>query len=531
MLGRGWCPNHIKMCLVAFGHSSLYYASLLPRSMPRSHETCTQNRCLAYSTVNRSPITVHSSESCDCKYVVAPVGSLVYIVQAGLIPLVHVEKPGNEDMAISIVPYQAGQTYVALSHVWSHGLGDATGNSLRQCQIRRILQFVTPHADPPYLFWLDTLCVPREPYSIRRKAIEGIRRVYEVASTVIALDEELVVTTASNLSYEEILLRVHLSGWMRRLWTLHEQSRAKDVYFQFADGVYGQSELVKKFELDGNAHQEAGIPFFKVVPARGISLLKKLSRIKTGGHMRTTLVELWSLLRWRHLSWPEDETICMTNILGLSPRIVDELLSTPHELRMQKFLELFTHYPAALPFLQTEKLRISGCRWAPVSWVHCSQHLDELLDVRVCDEFLGLRIERCLLVCCSAIALKANVYDILDGDRSLLLSLPSMNTFFTVTGQLPTSFINEDSTHRYVGGSAILLENELSSQQVRAALVTVVETRAFNYLQVTYAQFLLNLQIQKLSVPTIHRDGDNESMTFAHDNWKIILGEYTSSRY
>ncbi|KAF1920598.1 hypothetical protein BDU57DRAFT_508982 [Ampelomyces quisqualis] len=532
MFRRGWCPNNIKMCQSVFGSSSLYYASLLPRSIQRAHDSCSSNHCLAYSTIKRSLVTTHPDETrdCNCKHLSTPTTLLARIVELGLTPLVYAETSRDEIVAINVVPYHASQTFVAISHVWSHGLGDGTRNSLRQCQIKRILQFIAPHSKPPFLFWLDTLCVPREPIPLRRKSIEGIRRVYEEASLVLAFDEELLATSVSGMGYEEILMRVHLSGWMRRLWTLHEQSRAKDIYFQFADGVFAQTDLIENFEKDVDAHKEAGVPFFKVVPTRGISLLKKLLRIKSGRHVRTTLVELWALLRWRHLSWPEDETICMANILGFSPGMVKELLNTPEEQRMRRFLELFTHFPAALLFLHTDKLRLNGWRWAPVSWVHCVQHLDELLNLRVRDDFLGLRSERGLIISCPAINLESNGYATLTRNRSIVVSLASMNNFFLVTIHYPDASSKLDATHPHRSQLAICLEHGFSPKhkRIRAVLVAVVESLTLNDQQMTYARFLFNLKLQRLQSPVASMSKAHESTAIASNNLKIALGAYSS---
>lgn len=217
MVKQGWCPNQIKMCHRAFGISSLYYASGLPRRPRRSHETCSQDQCVAYSYVTRSPVTTHPSRSCSCEISSVPKQTLATMIEAGVIPLVQAQTYGGRFVDLDVVPYHSGQSFTALSHVWSHGLGGETGDSLRHCEINKIIDFVGSSVESPRLFWLDTLCVPREPFVLRRKAIESIRKVYEEAATVLAFDEELVVTSISGMAYEEILVRLHTLGWMRRL--------------------------------------------------------------------------------------------------------------------------------------------------------------------------------------------------------------------------------------------------------------------------------------------------------------------------
>jgi len=58
--------------------------------------------------------------------------------------------------------------YVAISHVWSDGLGNAIANTLPWCQLQRIQGLVdalyqdTAGNQHPVPFWMDTLCVPVE---------------------------------------------------------------------------------------------------------------------------------------------------------------------------------------------------------------------------------------------------------------------------------------------------------------------------------------------------------------------------------
>lgn len=527
MIKHGWCPNHIKMCYKTFGISSLYFASGISRRPRRSHETCSQDRCLAYSYAHRSPVTTHMPQVCSCELLSVPKHTLASMIEAGVIPLVQAQTNGDGLVDIHVVAYHSGRNFTAVSHVWSHGLGDETGNSLRRCEVNKIIDFIGSSVKSPRLFWLDTLCVPREPFILRRKAIEGIRKVYEQAATVLALDEELVLTSVSGMAYEEILIRLHTSGWMRRLWTLHEQSRARNVYFQFADGTYGQNELIEDFEKDVKAHKEAGIPYFKVVPARGIALLKKLTRIKSGKYMSDTFVDLWSLLRWRHLSWPEDETICMANILGLSPRVVDDLLNTAKELRMQKFLALFKYYPAALLFLQTEKLQISGYRWAPVSWRHRVEHLDELLNLRVHANFIGRQVERGLIISCSTIRLDAHE-SFLKNDHPIFgLSIPDMNSYFHISSQYLNASTLSHLINPITWQLAICLETDLSGKCIRGALVEIVETTLFEHQIMTYARYLSPLRLERTRRPRFDLYEESESISHAHTSLENIVGEYS----
>ena len=67
----------------------------------------------------------------------------------------------DASLSVSIVEYEPGQNFIAVSHVWSHGLDDGVSNSLPSCQIERVVNLVAELSEQqPLLFWLDTFCVP-----------------------------------------------------------------------------------------------------------------------------------------------------------------------------------------------------------------------------------------------------------------------------------------------------------------------------------------------------------------------------------
>lgn len=77
-------------------------------------------------------------------------------------------------------------------------------------------------------FWIDTLCVPcydksldDTGRSLRQIAIIGMRAVYARANRVLVFDSDLT-RIVGDPSEEEIRMRIFLSTWNRRLWTLQE---------------------------------------------------------------------------------------------------------------------------------------------------------------------------------------------------------------------------------------------------------------------------------------------------------------------
>lgn len=280
MVASGWCPNHVHMCHKVFGVAALIYSSTILRPFQRTHPECSKLQCVAY-TVDERRVTKHRLPGCCCAFAGSVEKDLCRLVASGAIPLVRIDWAHNTGPTVTIVPSDGKMSFVAVSHVWSHGLANASSNALPRCQLDRICTFAKKLEGSPSYLWIDTLCVPRQPFTLRRIAIQGIRKVYEQASSVLVLDEELMACQLKCLSLEAKLMLINLSGWMRRLWTLHEHIRAKILHFQFADGTCSDQELLEQHAKNVSSQHKMNMPSRDIVASSAISLLSNASALKT----------------------------------------------------------------------------------------------------------------------------------------------------------------------------------------------------------------------------------------------------------
>lgn len=96
----------------------------------------------------------------------------------------------------------------------------------------------------PVRIWLDTLCVPVKGET-KTMAITKLKRYYANADITVVLDAELLRVEHEKCSEGEILLRIALSGWMRRCWTYQEAIIASGrLRVLFADGDYDLPDVV-----------------------------------------------------------------------------------------------------------------------------------------------------------------------------------------------------------------------------------------------------------------------------------------------
>jgi hypothetical protein len=313
------------------------------------------------------------------------------MVKKGEILLLKLRRKRDQSIHIQALRYRPQIKYIAVSHVWSHGMGHDQGNFLPRCHVNRVIDFIAGLKHSSGFLWLDMLCVPRQPRWLRDLGIQQMKKTYEGASSTLILDEELLQSRYCFETWEETLIRINLSGWMRRLWTLHEAVQSKRMSFQFANGAVDLEDLTKRISPP--------VPgMFNVVGQKAVSALEEAFTLckERDGHVR--MARLWTLMRWRLTSWVQDETICMMNMLGVRREIVHDFATTPDFLRLKRFLLLYDRYPAELIFIPGARLAETGWAWSPASWLvrrltNTEQQGPETTSVR-----LAIRVSKGLVV-------------------------------------------------------------------------------------------------------------------------------------
>jgi hypothetical protein len=96
------------------------------------------------------------------------------------------------------------------------------------------------------LFWIDTLCIPAQRH-LRQKALSKLHDTFSNADQVVALDAKLQQTSWQT-PILKTLMRIRLSKWMTRLWTLEEAilARAGSLCFLFLDGMFALDESTEE---------------------------------------------------------------------------------------------------------------------------------------------------------------------------------------------------------------------------------------------------------------------------------------------
>ena len=276
---------------------------------------------------------------------------------------------------VRVVPLVEGMHYIAVSHVWADGLGNANQNKIQLCQMRRLhdaLKTVEMYRtrakkmDRPagtYLFWIDTLCCPVRDQQARIRTISDMRKIYERADLVVVMDADLSeLPRPSNVKDPKQMLEVYghvlTSGWMRRLWTYQEAAFARELVVIMKGWITDFKtlrEMALRIAFPRNAYSFPALDLF----------MKGTAVSRFGGFISPD--SFIDGIRDRLVAKPQDEPLCLSALLGLD---IKSVASKRNDARYEEFLKLFLlqcPLPGEIVFYEGERLESTGLRWAPKS--------------------------------------------------------------------------------------------------------------------------------------------------------------------
>ncbi|CAF9921558.1 MAG: hypothetical protein GOMPHAMPRED_002320 [Gomphillus americanus] len=385
---KKWCPERVKRLGSELGPAGLYYVDLL--DVPSDgvlHENCKQEKCVAYNVAVRADYRQqHQPKFCPCKDTSCthdlatcqcrPIGDadllfqqVTEAVNAESIPLLLVDKQ-NDGFRIKVTSSHLNQIYIAISHVWSDGLGNPKTNTLLRCQVlmldacvRRVLEKLQPGSPP--MFWIDTICVPLRPQETRDKAIGKMHQVYADAEVVLVIVKDIMCTPLPKTNQERAV-RICQSKWFKRLWTMQEGALAKVLGFQFEDHAldweYLDDALCKNLMDTSNAATLIGA-FANLMTGH----LRSLSKAK--GSWEALFEALWFAMRHRATSRDSDQAVCAAILCSLDVKLV---LSVPDDQKMDAFWGICQKVPLGLLLCNGPRLDTAGFRWAPRAFLQPS---------------------------------------------------------------------------------------------------------------------------------------------------------------
>ena len=399
MRNDGWCPSEICRIESTLREISvIYYTCTMKPWQSRSkeaHKECTIWACAAEQQFE-SAMHLNDCRGEGCRTTGIDEREMVSWIEQGKIALVSwTPSRGMQSEAYDLK--NGNISFGALTHSWEDGIVDSgrdvrnkNNRQMHLCQIERaqdtfnrlLTEDQKSNGIKSMPFWIDVLCLPRHG-KMKSQAINQMKDIYNKAHAVLVWERTLLKTRRLD-SKIEMNMRIRLSSWAQRLWTLQEAVLAKNSYFEFEDGTVSTRELeVAKDEarddLDNKYHHiwKAGHPFSEPV-----------SKIRKYGDYRVQRV--WQEVQFRQLTKTEqaDETIVLANVLGIDVTELENISGGSDEViavkRMARFLDLLDKapglgIPSDIIFLPPPTLRIAlriegleekkGFRWAPRTWL------------------------------------------------------------------------------------------------------------------------------------------------------------------
>ncbi|KAA8577063.1 hypothetical protein MFRU_023g00480 [Monilinia fructicola] len=344
---NGWCPSILNFLLDDATISVVDYTVKQKSVASGIHTDCSASFCKANIVDPDNYTAKHVNIECTCALVGPLCEGVTNMIIKGQIPILSLDQSHLGQPFCLNVQSADEVEYIAFSHVWADGLGSTTEIGLPGCQVSRLSALATELV-PGGHFWIDSLCVPSE-HAPRKKAIEMMALTYRKAAKVLVLDAS-IQSCVSKDSPEQKLLRVLVSSWMRRLWTLQEAVLAAELVFRFSDASLSIHDLIPKM---AELHQNPLLT----------SLSVNVHRLTKKRDVRVfTLGDVSYALRWRTTTRMADETLAIASLLGVDVAV---LLGTKSEERIQKLLLMIKNIPLNTLFLSGEKSTTLGFQWAP----------------------------------------------------------------------------------------------------------------------------------------------------------------------
>lgn len=324
---------------------------------------------------------------------------LAEIINRGNVPLLQYHR-GTRSLQLIEMDQSFDKSYAIFSHVFTDGFGRShldkkNGTSLCVLDmLTKMLEKVTvlrsgSKSAVPELFWIDTLAIPVEDqFAVeRRQAIKQMHHIYTHARYTIVLDLSLMRTTMGS-GYSNPAMKITMSRWMTRLWTLQEAVLSRNLYFCFSDRLYSMTQLEETF-LEEDSKLQSCIPSLARTYFAGIlgevrqTIHEEFRKNEGWTPQSEFLARVWKAAQWRSTAHPHHETLSLGTMLNLD---TDFFVKEPdtregtdehHKECDNRMIELLTRFAAMSPcpippgmiFLPGPRLSRKGYGWAPRSWL------------------------------------------------------------------------------------------------------------------------------------------------------------------
>ena len=256
---------------------------------------------------------------------------------------------------------------LAISHVWSHGLGGRPEDGINECLHKRYSKLATRYNCDSY--WWDTACIP-EPHHLRREAIRGINRTFATSKVVLVCDQDIMKIDISECTIrkkEILLVTVLVSDWNVRAWTYLESMRGRDQLYLLCK----RNLCINFLDLVKDVCSEGCVDIAILSLAAPHMLKWDTSCPPLKSHQEMSLELAGSALTHRPASRKGDDLVIWTLLIGLdndsSTPLPFEGVEQDSEEFSSRFWKTFVDRQITTGFLisSAPRVTIPSLTWAP----------------------------------------------------------------------------------------------------------------------------------------------------------------------
>ncbi|KAG7077254.1 Endonuclease/Exonuclease/phosphatase family protein [Colletotrichum scovillei] len=418
MIRAGWCPGDITKIGESFNTiAAFYYFSKFKAdsTVADLHKDCPEYGC----SLRIPAEPKHMSDGCKCPGMISfDEENLIDIYQKGDVPCFSIGRLEDGSLGIALSSCSIDEEsqkdpsnhYVALSHVWSEGMGNPAANALPFCQLAYVQHWAMmayqvveeKEADEskegtgimiqtkPKIrqlnIWIDTMCCPATPGYGKNLCLSMMRDIYSNANVVMVRSAVLEALEIGDI------VRDPSNGVMdvaAQLWASRARGIGDRLCLSFADGILSLESIINV--LKQAPRQEALLAYRFMAEFRDLSTHmwqlgdddgdKPLEHSLKGFDFFLNMLTV--ALKYRNVTVASDEVICLATLMNLrinSTRGVVPLIGhgeTPEEGMCElwrRLQGLGGSLPSDLIFSSVPRVQVPGYRWAPATLVQYAKH-------------------------------------------------------------------------------------------------------------------------------------------------------------
>jgi hypothetical protein len=141
---KGWSKCDRRQSGNSFSALTLYYiGTAVERLTSGNHSECNGSTCALIEKPTENIVPKHVTNDCQCDFIGPSENRIIDSIRNHLLPVLSYSEDSGWNVQDHDLDREDCLPYVAISHVWSHGLGNPKNNRMHICQVTAIQRKVS----------------------------------------------------------------------------------------------------------------------------------------------------------------------------------------------------------------------------------------------------------------------------------------------------------------------------------------------------------------------------------------------------